>query len=72
MLPVMPAATVPPDGGGWHAPGLRPAFVTKLPRLNCWTTVNVPSFAVLTVKCRSNVSCAQKFPQVPESGEVLG
>jgi len=47
--------------------------VTKLPRLNCCTTVKVPSRFERTVKCRSNVSVAHSSPgQVPESGEVLG
>jgi len=40
--------------------------VTKLPFLNCSTTV-VPR----TVKSRSNVSSAQSFPQVLESGDMV-
>ncbi len=74
MLPVIPAFTVP---GGLpsvvsHDPGLNPAFVTKLPFLNCWTTVYVPSWFERTVKWRSKVSSAQSLPQVPESGDPLG
>jgi hypothetical protein len=75
MLPKIPELTVP---GGLpsfmsHEPGLAVAFVSKLPFLNCSTTVKVPSGLCLTVKCRSNVSFAQSFmPQVPESVESLG
>ena len=71
ILPVIPAATVPGVFAGSHAPGLKPAIVTKLPSLNCSTTRNEPSLFWNTVKCRSNVSVAQSGPQVPESGEVL-
>jgi hypothetical protein len=66
MLPVTPAATVPP-GFVSHPPGLGPGMVTKLPFLNCSTTVKVPSLFGLTVKWRSNVSVAQSLPQVLES-----
>ena len=55
-----------------HEPGLAPAFVTKLPLLNCWTTVKPPPGFDLTVKWRSNVSWAQSLPHVPESGDELG
>jgi hypothetical protein len=55
----------------WQAPGLAPPLVTKLPFLNCSTTVVLPAL-VRTVKSRSNVSSAQSFtPHVPESGEPL-
>src|SRR2546422_3745845 len=84
ISPVIPSFTVPPGGfSGWHAPGLGPfgvrsgsstgAGVTKLPSLNCSTIDDTePPEPGNTVKCRSNVSVAQSFPQVPESGEVLG
>jgi hypothetical protein len=71
ILPVLPSPIVPP-GSVSQAPGLGPAIVTKLPFLNCSTTVNVPSGLCLTVKSRLNVSVAQSFPHVLESGEVLG
>src|SRR5437773_5615824 len=77
-LPVTPAFTTPAGGPFWQAPGLKfttgesDAGVTKLPSLNCSTTRNVPSGFFLTVKCRSNVSFAQSFPQVPESVDPLG
>src|SRR6059058_5354132 len=77
-LPVTPALTMPWGAGPfWHAPGLKftggesDAGVMKLPSLNCSTTRNVPSGFFLTVKCRSNVSVAQSFPQVPESVDML-
>src|SRR5213080_3852911 len=76
-LPVTPAFTTPAGGPFWQAPGLKFMLggvvegVTKLPSLNCSTTRNVPSGFFLTVKCRSNVSSAQLFPQVPESGDML-
>ncbi len=72
-LPLTPAATVPP-GFVSHPPGLGPALVTKLPSLNSSVSVYVPfGFGeVRTIKCRSKASLAQSFPQVPESGEVLG
>src|SRR2546425_11437220 len=77
-LPLTPLFTIPWGGGPfWQAPGLKfrggesDAGVTKLPSLNCSTTRNVPFVFILTVKCRSNVSFAQSFPQVPESVEVL-
>ena len=72
ILPVTPAATNPP-GLVSQLPGLGPASVTKLPSLNCSVTSKVPSAlgVVLTRKNRSNVSLAQKFPHVPESGDVL-
>src|SRR2546421_2295710 len=74
MLPVTPLLTRPGRAPSFvsHAPGLNPAVVTKLPSLNCSTTRNVPSGFVLTVKTRLNVSVAQSFPQVLESGELLG
>ena len=76
-LPVTPAFTTPAGGPFWQAPGLKfvggesDAGVTKLPSLNYSTTRNVPSGFFLTVKCRSNVSFAQSFPQVPESVDML-
>src|SRR5437016_11477194 len=77
-LPVTPLFTIPWGVAlFWQAPGLKftggesDAGVTKLPSLNCSTTRNVPFVFILTVKCRSNVSFAQSFPQVPESVEVL-
>ena len=74
MLPVTPALTMPAGNPslGSHAPGLGPNIVTKLPSLNCSTIRNVPSGFVLTVKTLLNVSVAQSFPQVLESGELLG
>jgi hypothetical protein len=71
ILPVIPAATVPGVFAGSHAPGLGPAFVMKLPSLNCSTTRNEPSLFWNTVKCRLNVSVAQSGPHVPESPELL-
>src|SRR2546428_5570847 len=70
ILPVIPLFTVPGVFAGSHAPGLKPAIVTKLPSLNCSTTRNEPSLFWNTVKCRSNVSVAQSGPQVPESPEL--
>jgi len=46
------------------------AGVVKLPSLNCSTIEKAPSL-LNTVKCRSNRSFAQSFPQVPESVEPL-
>jgi hypothetical protein len=70
-----------PCGGrvGWQAPGLKlvggesDAGVTKLPSLNCSTIDDTVVWSGLknTVKCRSNMSFAQSFPQVPESVEPL-
>ena len=71
ILPVIPPFTVPGVFAGSHAPGLGPAFVTKLPSLNCSTTRNEPSLLWNTVKCLSNVSVAQSGPHVPESPELL-
>ena len=45
--------------------------MTKLPFLNCSTTVIAPSLLVRTVKTLSYVSSAQLFPHVPESGDPL-
>src|SRR6266536_904980 len=77
-LPITPAFTMPwVTGLVWQPPGLgftggeSDAGVTKLPSLNCSTTRNVLSGFFLTVKCRSNVSFAQSFPQVPESVDML-
>src|SRR5258706_14691095 len=70
-LPVTPLFTIPWGVAlFWQAPGLgfrtggeSDAGVTKLPSLNCSTTRNVPFVFILTVKCRSNISFAQSFPQ---------
>src|SRR5438876_7733638 len=74
MLPVLPATMTSP----WlvyvtsQPAGLKPAFVVKLPCLNCSTIVIIPLESVLTVNSRLNVSSAQSLPHVPESGESLG
>lgn len=77
-VPMIPLLTVPAGFKlDWQAPGLgfgcglSIAGVTKLPFLNCSTTVNVPSGLCWTVKWRSNMSFAQSLPQVPESVEPL-
>src|SRR2546425_6743642 len=74
MLPVTPSSTVPGVPPGSHPPGLSwiPGPVSKLPFLNCCTTVIIPVELVRTVKCRSKVSVAQSFPQGgPETGPQL-
>ena len=64
MLPVLPATMTSP----WlvyvtsQPAGLKPAFVVKLPCLNCSTIVIIPLESVLTVNSRLNVSSAQSLP----------
>src|ERR1700704_5380390 len=75
MFPVFPGKTMCPFPSGppsvWQAPGLGPAALTKWPSINASVTRQVFAPVCWTKNTRLNVSTAQSFPHVPESGDEL-